>query len=50
MLQKLLQNILNKPKLVYVLKVVGWTFVIVSIIITNIMMKDQEISFVYNNF
>lgn len=50
MLQRLLQNILANEKLMNALRVLGWTFIVITIIYTNIIMKEQEISFVYNNF
>lgn len=50
MLQNLLQNISGNPKAMAFLKIIGWTIIIVALIFTNIIMKNQEISFVYTNF
>ncbi len=50
MLPKQLLNIFNNPKVISVLKTVGWIAAIVAIVLTNMLMKGQEISFVYNNF
>ena len=50
MLHKLLQSILSNEKIMSGLRVIGWIFVIVAIVYTNMIMKGEEIAFVYNNF
>ena len=50
MLHRLLQSISNKPILVQILKILGWILILTAIVIANVIMKDQEISYVYNNF
>ncbi len=50
MIEKLAGKISGNPGLLKILKVTGWIVVIVCIVLTNMLMKEQEISFVYNNF
>lgn len=50
MIEKLVLQITSRPKLMGCLRIVGWVAVIVAIVLTNMIMKEQEISFVYNNF
>ena len=50
MLRRQLQNILNNSKAKWCLKVCSWLLMITAIFVANVLMKGQEISFVYNNF
>lgn len=49
MFQKLLQIISNN-NVKYCLKIVGWMIAILAIIFSTMLMEEQSISFVYNNF
>lgn len=50
MLQKLSQSIMEHKQILVVLKAIGWVVVLAAIILSTMLMKEQEISFVYNNF
>ena len=50
MLRERLQSILNSPRLRSCFQIIAWILAITIMIVANVLMKGQEISFVYNNF
>ena len=50
MWQKLSSSISTSPILAAVLKTLGWALALISIVFATVIMKEQEISFVYNAF
>ena len=50
MWQKLSSSISTRSILTASLKTLGWALALISIVFATVIMKEQEISFVYNAF
>ena len=50
MWQKLSSGISTSPVLSAFLKTLGWALALIGIVFATVIMKEQEISFVYNAF